>query len=157
MKNMCSMGLLRMWQWSVKDGSYTVTRPALSTGEGLRTFRWNVVLSSWTVDPEGEGKLISRQGKKSQMTWSFTNNAVRISQPQTVVPKRRQETTDRPAASITLMIEVAGNLKCWCVSARLHGATTENINGVRSVWWAKDKYQHLLHLYPQKIMLHSKH
>jgi hypothetical protein len=71
---------------SVKDASYTVTRPstifyavrhvltgvdedyALSTGEGLQTFRWNVVPSSWTVGPEGEGKLTSRQWTRSQIT-----------------------------------------------------------------------------------------
>jgi len=40
---------------------------------------------------------------------------VRISPPQTVVPKRRQESTDQPAASITQMTEAAGNLKIWCV------------------------------------------
>jgi len=53
---------------SMKDASYTLTRPgtafccetlrshtgvdedyALLTGEGLRTFRWNVVPSSWAV------------------------------------------------------------------------------------------------------------
>ena len=44
------MGFLWMWQWYVKDGSNTVTRPALSTGEGLRTFRW--LPSTWTVGPE---------------------------------------------------------------------------------------------------------
>ena len=55
------------------------------------------------------------------------------------------------------MMEAAGTLKCWCVYARLHGATTENIFGVRSVWCAKDKQQQLSHLYPQLIMLHSKH
>jgi len=114
---MCSTGLCECGNdhRSVKDASYTVTRPALSAGERLRTFRWNVVLSSWTVDPADEGKLISRQGEKSQMTGIFTNAAVRISQPQTVVPKRRQETTDRPAASITLMMEAASTLKYWCV------------------------------------------
>jgi len=37
------------------------------------------------------------------------------------------------------MMEAPGVLKCWCVSARLHGATTENIFGVRSVWYAEDK------------------
>ena len=53
------------------------------------------------------------------------------------------------------MMEAAGTLKC--VSARLHGATTENIFGVRSVWCAKDKEQQLSHLCPQQIMLHSNH
>jgi hypothetical protein len=92
--------------------SYTVTRPgtvfyserddvltrvnedcALSTDEGLRTFRLNVVPSSWTVGPEDEGKLTGRQGETSQMTCIF-NATVRISPP-AVVPKRRQEATNR--------------------------------------------------------------
>ena len=68
---------------SIKDASYT-TRPytvfcetrrfdkgveddVLSTGEGLRTFRWNVVPSYWAVGPEDEGKLTSRQSETSQM------------------------------------------------------------------------------------------
>ena len=66
-KNMSSKGHLCMLrQRSVKDASYTITRPGtvsysvrhddedygLSTGEGLRTFRWNVVLSTWAVGPE---------------------------------------------------------------------------------------------------------
>ena len=58
---------------------------ALSTGEGLWMFRWNVVPSSWTVCPEDEGKLDGRQGQMSQMTWIFTNTAV---------PKHQQETTN---------------------------------------------------------------
>jgi hypothetical protein len=67
---------------SVKDASYTVTRPGMvfysvrhdvltqvSTGEGLRTFRLNIkVPSSWTVGPEDDGKLTGRQGETSQMT-----------------------------------------------------------------------------------------
>ena len=61
------------------------------------------------------------------------------------------------AASITLMMEATGTLKCHCISARLHGATTENIFGVRSVWCAKDKLKQLSHLYPQEITLHLKH
>jgi len=65
-----------------KDASYTVTRPGMVfcsvihdilaqvlTGKGLRTFRFNIkVPSSWTVGPEDEGKLDSRQGQTSQMT-----------------------------------------------------------------------------------------
>jgi hypothetical protein len=66
---------------------------ALLTGEGLRTFRLNTVPSSWTVGPEDEGKLTSPQGETSQMTCNF-NATVRISSP-TVVPKRRQEATNR--------------------------------------------------------------
>jgi hypothetical protein len=67
---------------------------AMSTGEGLRMFRWNVVhlrlltlkmKVKWPVD----------RTKKSQMTWIFNNTAVRISPPPTVVSKRRQETTNR--------------------------------------------------------------
>jgi hypothetical protein len=46
------------------------------------------VPSSWTVGPEDEGKFTSRQDE------IFTNTAVRISLPPTVVPKRRQETTN---------------------------------------------------------------
>jgi len=42
---------------------------ALSAGEGLRTVRWNVVHSSWTVGPEDEGKLTIQQGETFQMTW----------------------------------------------------------------------------------------
>ena len=60
---------------SIKDTSYTVTRPgkvfytvrqhyrisvdkdyALSTGEGLPMFWWNTAPSFWTVGPEVEGK-----------------------------------------------------------------------------------------------------
>ena len=66
---------------SVNDASCTVTRlgtvfysvrhdvlTQVSTGEGLRTFRLNIkVPSSWTVDPEDEGKLHSLQGQMSQM------------------------------------------------------------------------------------------
>jgi hypothetical protein len=112
------MGLLWMRQWSSQNHKRQVihsnsARPsllrcdtwrsltgvdddyALSTGERLWTFWWNVVPSSWTVGPEDEGKLTSWQGETSQMTWIFTSTAVRISQPPTVVPKRRQETTNR--------------------------------------------------------------
>jgi hypothetical protein len=118
MKNMSSLGLLWMWQWSSQIHKRHTIRSnsarhgllccetwrshtgvdedyGLSTGEGLRTFRWNVVPSSWTVGPEDEDKLTSWQGATSQTTWIFTNTAVRISQPPTVFPKRRQETTDR--------------------------------------------------------------
>jgi len=117
MKNMSSVGLLWMWQWSSQIRKRRATHSnsarhgvlfceplrshkgvedyALSTGVGLRTFRFNVVSSSWADGPEGEGKLISRQGATSHMTWIFTNTAVRMSQPPTVVPKRRQETTNR--------------------------------------------------------------
>ena len=113
---MSSMWLSWMRQRSSqirKDTSYTVTWPgtvfscetlrshtgvdedyALLTGEGLRTFRWNVVPSSLSVGHEDEGELTSRQGETSQMTWIF-NTAVRISQPPTIVQKRRQETTNR--------------------------------------------------------------
>ena len=95
-----------------KDASYTLTRPdtvfycetlrshmgveeyALLSGEGLRTFRWNVVPPSWTVGPEYEGKLTSRQGEMSHTTCIFISTAVRMSQPPNV-PKRRQETTNR--------------------------------------------------------------
>ena len=98
---------------SVKDVSYTVTQPgtifysvrhgilthdedyALSTGEKLRALWWNRVPSSWTVGPDDEGKLTSWQDEMSQMTQIFTNTAVRISPPPAVVPKRRQETTNR--------------------------------------------------------------
>ena len=48
--------------------------------------------------------------------------------------------------SITLMMDVTDTLKCWCVSTRLHGASTESIFGVRSVWCAKDKQQQPSHL-----------
>ena len=54
-----------------------------------------------------------------------------------------------------LMMEAAGTLKCWWVSARLHSATTGNIFDVRSVWGAKDKQQQLSYLYPQQIVIHS--
>jgi len=67
---------------SVKDASYKVTRPGtvfysvghdvltqVLTGERLGTFWLNMkVPSSWTVGPEDEGKLNSRQGQTSQMT-----------------------------------------------------------------------------------------
>ena len=76
---------------SIKDVSYTGTRPStvfcfetwschtgvdedyvLSTGEGLRTFRWNAEPSSWTAGPEEVGKLTSWQGETFQMTWNLT-------------------------------------------------------------------------------------
>ena len=118
MKNMYSVGLLWMRQWSSQICKRPVTRSnsarhgvlfcetwrshtgvdeddALSTGEGLRMSRWNAVPSSWAVGPEDEGKLTSLLGETSQMTWIFTNTTVRISQPPNVVPKRRQETTNR--------------------------------------------------------------
>jgi len=49
-----------------------------------RTFRWNVMPSSRAVGAEDAGKLTSRQGEKSQMTWIFTNTAMTISPPPTV-------------------------------------------------------------------------
>ena len=118
MKNRSSVGLLWMQQWSSRirkrraihsnsarhgllfcetwhshigvDEDY-----ALSTCEELRTFRWDVVPSSWADGPEDEGKLTSRQGEMSKVTWIFTNTAMIISQPPTVVPKGRKETTNR--------------------------------------------------------------
>jgi len=105
MKNVkSSVGLLWVWQWSSQIHKRSVIHSnsawhgllfcetwrsykgvdenyALSTGEGLQTFRWNVVLSYWTVGPEDEGKSDSRQGEMSQMTWIFTNTTVRISPP----------------------------------------------------------------------------
>jgi hypothetical protein len=75
----CSIKLHR----SIKGVSYIVTRPGMvyserhdvltqvlmkiMSGEGLWTFGWNVVPSSWTVGPEDEGTLTSRQGKTSQI------------------------------------------------------------------------------------------
>jgi len=53
------------------------------------------VPSSGAIGPEDEGKLTSRQGETPQMASIFTNTAVRISPPPTVVSKRRQETTNR--------------------------------------------------------------
>jgi hypothetical protein len=38
--------------------------------------------------------------------------------------------TLRRTCHLTLMMDVAGTLKCQCASARLHGVTTENIFGV---------------------------
>jgi len=63
---------------SVKDASYTVTRPGtvfyfvrhdvltqVLTGKGLRTFRFNIkVPSSWTVGPEDEGKFTVDRAKR---------------------------------------------------------------------------------------------
>ena len=112
-----SMGLLWMQQWSSQIRKRSIIRSnsarhsllfcetwhsqtgvdeeyALSTGEGLWTFWWNVVPSSWTVGPEDESKLDSWQGETSQMTCIFTNTTVRISPPPTVVLKRQQETTN---------------------------------------------------------------
>ena len=118
MKNMSSMGLLWMRQWSSQILKRCIIHTnsawhgflccetwcshtgvdedyALSTGEGLQTFRWNILPSSWTVGPEDEGKLTSQQGKMSQVTWILTDTALRVSQPRTTVLKRRQETTNR--------------------------------------------------------------
>jgi hypothetical protein len=93
---------------SVKDASYTVTRPGtvsysvrhdiltqvlMKTGEGSRAFRWNIVPSSGAVRPEDGGKVTGRQGETPQMTCIFTNTAVRISPSPSVFPKRWQETT----------------------------------------------------------------
>jgi hypothetical protein len=121
MKNMSSLGLLWIRQWSSKISESHVIHSnfarhgllyretwrsqtgvdedcALSTVEGSRTFRWHAVPSSWTVGPEHE-KLTIRQGTTSQMTWIFSNTAVIISQPPTVVPKHWQETTDWSCAN----------------------------------------------------------
>jgi len=38
------------------------------SGEGLWTFQWNIVPSSWAAGPEDEGKLTSQQDETSQMT-----------------------------------------------------------------------------------------
>jgi len=118
MKDMSSMVLLWMWQWSSKIRKRHITHSnlaqhgvlfyetwrshtgvdevyALLTGEGLRTFQWNVVTSSWAVGPEDEGKLTSRQEATSQMTWIFTITTVRISQPPTVAPKCQETTNQR--------------------------------------------------------------
>jgi hypothetical protein len=111
-----SVGLLWVWQWSSQLHRRSVIHSNMAW-HGLLfwdmmflqrcwwrlcpvdlwrvTFRWNVVLSYWTVDPEDEGKLDSRQGEMSQRTWIFTNTALRISQPPTVVPKHRQQSTNR--------------------------------------------------------------
>jgi len=117
MKNMSRVGLLCMQQWSSQIHKRRVTRSdsarhgvlfcemwishigadedyALSTGEGSRMFRWNILFSSWAVGPEDEGNMTSQQGEMSQMTCIFTNTAVRISPPPAVVPKRQQETTN---------------------------------------------------------------
>jgi hypothetical protein len=118
MKNMSSVGLLWMWQWSslmrkrrvmhsnlARHGvlfcetwcSHTRVDEdyALSTGEGLRTFRWNVVPSSWAVGPKDEGNLTSRQEEMSWTSLILTNTAVRISPPPpNGVPKCQQETTN---------------------------------------------------------------
>ena len=40
----------------------------LSTGERLRTFRWNAVTYYWTVGPEDKGELTGQQSETSQMT-----------------------------------------------------------------------------------------
>ena len=104
MKNMSSMGLLWLRQWSSQIRKRHVIHSNLAqngllfretlrshtsadedyvllTGERLRTFQWNVVAYFWTVCPEDEGELTSQQGETSQMTWIFINTAVRISQP----------------------------------------------------------------------------
>jgi len=115
---MSSMGLLWMWQWSSQISKRCVIHSdsawhgllfcetlrshtgvdediALSTGEGLRMFWCKVMPTSWTAGPEDERNLTSWQSETSQMTLIFTNTIVRISPPPTVVPKRRQETTNR--------------------------------------------------------------
>ena len=124
MKNIYSMGLLWMWQWSSTDPQRHVIHSntarhgllwdmtfsqgvgedyALSTGERLRTFRWNVMPSSWTDGPEEEGKLTSRQGETSQMTWTFTNTAVRFSQPLIVPPQKKHTHTHTHRESTSLL------------------------------------------------------
>ena len=118
MKNMSSMGLLWMQQWFLQIRKWHIIHSysaqyglqfcetwrsetgvdedyVLSTGGGLRNFQWNIVLHlglltlkikvNWPVD----------RVQCPQMTWIFTNTTVRISQPLTAVPKRRQETTNR--------------------------------------------------------------
>jgi len=152
MKNISSMGLLWMWQSQIRKRrvthSNTVFREiwrshtcvdedyALSTGDGLRTFRWNAVPSSWTVDPEDEVKLTSRQGETFQMTWNFTNTAVRISQLPTAVPKRQQETTNRRCLKSQRSTDLiyttfkawdhaTVEVLCFLLSARQENAQTE--------------------------------
>jgi len=90
MKNMSTMGLLWMGQWTSQIRKRCVIHRnlarqdilfcetlrshtgiedhALSTGEGLRMFQWKVVPSSWTAGPEDEGKLTSWPSEMSQMT-----------------------------------------------------------------------------------------
>ena len=144
MKNMSSMGLLWLRQWSSQIRKRHVihsnsaqnsllfcetlrfhTRAnenyAPSTGERLWTFQWNIVAYFWTVCPEDEGELTSQQGETSQMNWIFINTAVRISQP-TVVPKRRQETTilrcvksQKSANLIYTVFEAWNHAKCGSV------------------------------------------
>jgi len=119
MKIKSSMRLLWMRQWSSQIRKRRVIH---SNSARLVLFLWDVTFShrcwwrlspvdwwrvtdvsversaSCAVDPEDEGKMTSRQGEKSQMTCIFNNTAVRISPPTTVVPKRRQETTNRRCA-----------------------------------------------------------
>jgi hypothetical protein len=117
MKNMSSMGLLWMQQWSsqIRKRRIIHSKSAqhnllccetwrshtgvedydLSTGDVLEMFEWNVVPSSCSVHPQNEDKLTNRQGTTSHMTWIFTNTTVRISKPPTVVLKYQQETTNQ--------------------------------------------------------------
>jgi hypothetical protein len=117
MKNMSRVGLLCMQQWSSQIHKRHVIHSnsawhgvlfceicrshicvgedyALSTGEGLRTFRLEEVPSSWTSGPEDGSNFTSWQGEMSQTTWILTDTTVRISPPPTVVPKCQQETTN---------------------------------------------------------------
>jgi len=116
MKNISITELLWMWQWSSRIRKRRVTHSNSARHglpwdmtfshvlmnitpcrlvNGYGRFDGTVVPSSWTAGPEDEVKLTCRQGETLQMTWIFTNTAVRISQPPTVVPKRRQETVNR--------------------------------------------------------------
>ena len=83
MKNKSSMGLLWMWQWSTI--LWDMTFPHRCWWRKRPVNWWRVM----DVSVECSALILAL---KMKVNWSV---AVRISQPQTVVPKRRQETTDR--------------------------------------------------------------
>jgi len=162
MKNISSMGLLWMWQSQIRKMRVTHNNTARHALPWDMTFshvlmkitpcrlvkcygRFGGTLpSSWTVDPEDEVKLTGQQGGTFQMTWIFTNTAVRISQPPTAVPKRRQETTkrrclksQRSADLIYTALKVWNHANvevlCFLQSARQENAQTE-VGRVFSLW-----------------------
>ena len=108
MKNIFSMGLLWMRQWSSWIRKRRVTHSNSARYGFLFCKKCSHVLVKITPfrlvkDYGGTYCLVlgllalkKMKGETSQMTWIFTSTAERISPPPpTVVPKRRQEITDR--------------------------------------------------------------
>ena len=131
MKNNSSMGLLWMRQWSSQIRKRSLMRSnsarhgllfcetlhsntsvdedyVLSTGEGLRTFRWNVVPSSRTVGPEDKVNWAVDRAKRprwleSSLTplWEFHNHQLLSWNVGSKLPKDAAQKPKRAQISFT--------------------------------------------------------